>query len=351
MNLTDRDYLRLLEQILNIGVDKSDRTGTGTRSMFGATLRFDMREGFPLLTTKRMHTKSIVHELLWFLKGSTNIKYLVDNGVSIWNEWPFQKYVKKNGINVKPNTPEWDLKLKEFVENIKSSDEFAKQWGELGPVYGRQWRSYSNFDSLTSESGAQGVDQIWRLVEDLKHNPDSRRLMVNAWNPSEIQDMALPPCHYAFQCWTRILSAEERFEAAWDMYEAKKIEVKPGSDWTHDNLDEYGVPARALSLMWQQRSCDVALGIPFNIASYGLLLEMLAQCVNMIPEELIFNGGDCHIYNNHFEGVQEQLKRKPYPLCKLKLNANIKNIDDFKYEDIQFIDYISHPAIKMPIAV
>lgn len=350
MNNTDRQYQQLLNDILHGGVDKSDRTGTGTRSIFGATLRFDMRDGFPLLTTKKMHTKSIVQELLWFLQGSTNIKYLVDNGVSIWNEWPFQKYVKQNNIDVKPGTPQWDLKLKEFVENIKSSDEFAAKWGELGPVYGRQWRSYSTVDSLTHPR-TQGVDQIWRLTEDLKHNPDSRRLMVNAWNPSEIEGMALPPCHYAFQCWTRILSAEERFEAAWEMYDNKKLEVKPESTWTHDNLDEYGVPARALSLMWQQRSVDTFLGLPFNIASYGLLLEMLAQSVNMVAEELIFNGGDCHIYSNHFEAVHTQLSNKPYGLCKLKLNPNVKNVDDFKFEDIAFENYVSHAAIKAPIAV
>ena len=398
MNNTDKAYLDLLKEVREKGVRKSDRTGTGTVSVFGRTLKFDMREGFPLLTTKKIHTKSVVHELLWFLQGGDNIKYLVDNGVNIWNEWPWQAYMKEHEnrklmleISIKNadsyvNTPfevkfmkerleaHPPLTLEEFVAKIKSTElshtfsadksTFTDEWGKLGPVYGKQWRQWQgwveyNKDHHDVRRGSLWFDQILTLVEDLKNNPDSRRLMVNAWNVAEINQMLLPPCHYGFQCWTRELSLDERISTA-----IKTSSDLPDQhiDWTHEVMDEYNIPRRSLSLMWQQRSVDLFLGLPFNIASYGLLLEMLAQCTNMVSEELIFNGGDCHIYVNHFDQVDEQLKRDSFDLCKLKLNKPdefknsgkaplIEPILSYEYKDFEFVNYKSHPAIKAPIAI
>jgi thymidylate synthase len=375
----ERAYLDLLKEVRDNGVTKSDRTGTGTRSLFGRVVRHDMRDGFPLLTTKKMHFKSIIHELLWFLRGDSNIKYLVDNGVSIWNEWPWQAYMKEHENrklmlkiamdrsdiyddtpfavkNMKERLEELPpLDVKEFAAKIKSDEAFASVWGELGPVYGKQWRNWRTmeFDQefmQKDDSYHNKFDQISSLIDDLKNNPDSRRMLVNAWNVGEISKMLLPPCHYAFQCWTRELSTEERnawFDKNWG-YGGEK---GGKNNWKDFELDQQNVPKRGLSLMYQIRSNDLLLGFPFDMASYGLLLAMLAQCVNMVPEELVTNIGDAHIYLNHLDAVNEQLTREPFALCQLKIKTNNTDISNFKIEDFEFEGYESHAAIKAPIAI
>lgn len=269
-----QQYLDLVQKIFDEGVDREDRTGVGTREIFGAQLRFDLSEGFPLLTTKKLHTKSIFGELLWFLRGDTNVKWLQDQGISIWDEW-------------------------------------ADENGDLGPVYGKQWRSWETPSGET-------VDQIAKVIESLKNNPDSRRHVVVAYNPADVDDMALPPCHSLFQ-----------------------FNVSPE--------DENG--RRKLNCQLYQRSQDVGIGGPFNYASYGLLTHLIAQICNYDVGELVISIGSAHIYSNHFEQLKEQLTREPRPLPKLILNPDIKEIDDIKLEDIQVVDYHPHPHIKMPIAV
>jgi thymidylate synthase len=312
MNNLDTQYQNLLREIIHFGVEKKDRTGTGTISVFGRQIRHKMSEGFPLLTTKKMHWKSIVTELLWFLRGDTNIKYLVDNGCHIWNGDCYKNFVKryyKEIFNYETGSHNRLMSLDEFILNIKTDDEFAEKWGELGPIYGKQWRSWRSSRSVGDDTFVGGyfvkdekTDQIANLISELKTNPDSRRLMVNAWNVGEVDHMVLPPCHYGFQVYTRELSWEERHELA---------ETKYQIDDTDDVLDKEGVPTRAISLMWNQRSVDTFLGLPFNIASYGLLLEIIAKEVNMVPDELIGNLGDVHLYSNHIEQAKEQIGR-PY---------------------------------------
>jgi thymidylate synthase len=305
-------YLNLLRDIRDNGVGKDDRTGTGTRSVFGRQLRFDLSEGFPAVTTKKLYMKSIVHELLWFLAGDSNIEYLVQNGVGIWNEWPYRNYVQQTtGKTVSAadtQTDEWREGMKEFIDKVATDHEFAMKWGELGPVYGYQWRHWP--DGKGGE-----IDQIARAVDSLKHNPTSRRIIVSAWNVADIDEMAiagLPPCHTMFQFY-----------------------VSDGK----------------LSCQLYQRSADTFLGVPFNIASYALLTYMMAQVTGLKPGEFVHSFGDAHIYNNHIDQVNEQLSREPLPLPTLKLNPKVKNIFDFKFGDIELLNYESHPAIKAPIAV
>jgi thymidylate synthase len=345
MNNLDKQYHKLLEDILDIGVDKMDRTGTGTLSVFGRQITHNMSDGFPLLTTKKMAVKTMMLELKWFLKGDTNIKYLVDNGCNIWNGDAYKKYHQA--------FPETEmLSQKQFINLIKTDDEFAKNWGELGPIYGKQWRSWKTeqFDYKSVEgypnrrvaSDFKYIDQITNLINELKTNPDSRRLMVSAWNVGELSQMTLPPCHYGFQVYTRELSLSERF--TW-------FGNNGGSHMHHDfieqEMNEYNVPTRSLSLMWNQRSVDTFLGLPFNIASYGLLLELLAKEVNMIAGGLIGNLGDTHLYLNHIEQAEEQLDRVPFELPKLKLS----NVDilsgEFKAE---LLGYRHHPKIKASLS-
>jgi len=261
-------YLELLSKILEHGTDKSDRTGTGTRSIFGHQMRYDLSKGFPLVTTKKLHLKSIIYELLWFLKGDTNVRYLQENGVKIWDEW-------------------------------------ADVDGNLGPVYGKQWRSWGCKDGKT-------VDQISELIETIKKNPDSRRMLVCAWNVGEISEMALPPCHVLFQ---------------------------------------FYVANGKLSCQLYQRSADVFLGVPFNIASYALLTLMIAQVCDLQPGEFIHTFGDVHLYTNHFEQAKLQLTRQPFPPPQMKLNPNVKNIFDFTYDDFELVNYQAHPHIKAEVAV
>jgi thymidylate synthase len=345
MNKLDKQYTDLLQDILDNGVRKQDRTGTGTISVFGRQIRHDMKDGFPLLTTKKMPWKVIVTELLWFLRGDTNIKYLVDNGCNIWNGDAFSNYLKTYKGN-------YEMGMEEFVEAIKTNDEFAKKWGELGPIYGNQWRSWNKFMYDTSSPNwdlkSYPVDQIQNLINDLKTNPDSRRLMVNAWNVGELDQMVLPPCHYGFQVYTRELTLEERFKIAGNQY-------PPGGlpNQAIHFMNEKGIPTRAISLMWNQRSVDTFLGLPFNIASYGLLLEIIAEEVNMVPDQLIGNLGDTHLYSNHIEPAKEQIGREGYELPTLRFSPCPITGISMEYQSIsqfQIDNYQSHPTIKAPLS-
>ena len=300
-----KQYLDLVRHIRDHGTIKEDRTGTGTVSIFGYQMRFNLADGFPLVTTKRVHLKSILHELLWFIKGDTNIKYLVQNGVGIWNDWPYQNWLRETGQaqNFKMYSSEWRLVMKEFIERIKSDDTFARQYGDLGPVYGKQWRNFG------------GVDQLTNLVNDIKINPDSRRLIVSAWNPQDIPVMiksGLPPCHSLFQF--------------------------------------YVVEGR-LSCQLYQRSADVFLGVPFNIASYAILTMMIAQVTSLRPGDFIHTFGDAHLYLNHMEQVDEQLSRAEFDLPELKINPSITSLFDFVFEDFELQNYMSHEPISAPVAV
>lgn len=287
-----KEYLDLAKKVLDNGEYKDDRTKTGTLSLFGVQQRYDLSKGFPLVTTKKVHLKSIIHELLWFISGDTNIKYLVDNGVRIWNEWPYESF--KDSIDYDGQT------LEEFVQIIKDDEVFAQTYGDLGPVYGKQWRDFF------------GRDQLEWVIKEIKTNPNSRRLIISAWNPAQINDMALPPCHAFMQFY-----------------------VRDGK----------------LSLQLYQRSGDIFLGVPFNIASYSLLLMMVAQVTGLEPGEFIHTIGDAHIYLNHIDQINEQLSRIPYELPQMKINPNIKNIQDFKYKDFELVGYRSHPTIKGKVAV
>lgn len=282
--------------ILEHGEDRPDRTGTGTRSVFGYQIRYDLREGFPLLTTKKMYLRPIAEELLWFIKGDTNIKYLVDRNVKIWNEWPYEDFKKSEDFNGET--------LEEFVEKIKNDDDFAKKHGNLGPVYGAQWRNFNN----------EGTDQLMKLIDSLKNNPFSRRHIISAWNPSQVDEMALPPCHTLMQFY---VSSDKKY----------------------------------LSCQLYQRSADTFLGVPFNIASYALLTCMLAQVCGYEPKEFIHTIGDAHIYKNHFDVVKTQIEREPLPLPRLVLNKDIDNLFDFKIEDIKLEGYQSHGPLKGKVSV
>ena len=442
MNSLDKQYQDLLKTILEHGVEKKDRTGTGTKSIFGYTIRHNMSEGFPLLTTKKMAWKTMVTELLWFLRGDTNIKFLVDNDCHIWDGDAYKNWKAKgrdfweeqvDGMftselgdeDVDKISKEW------FINKIKTDDEFAKQWGDLGPIYGKQWRSWGGKDDsyvipatwnldLTLqkpqeliERWRKGTDQIANLINDLKTNPDSRRLMVNAWNVGELDSMVLPPCHYGFQVYTRELTLKEQAEAYNNKLEKQNYNPKWQSkikdiDKLTDNelmtiLQSLPVPTRAISLSWNQRSVDTFLGLPFNIASYGLLLEIIAKAVNMVPDELIGNLGDVHLYSNHIEQAKEQIgralsieeridlaskkydnfdimdfgipftcthedidkfypvdrrTREPYPLPKLVINDEfwnpdadlLSNLPHVEVSDFYVENYQSHPTIKAPLS-
>lgn len=378
MNSVDKQYFDLIRHIKEFGVEKLDRTGTGTKSIFSYDMRFNMREGFPLLTSKKMAWKAMVVELLWFLKGDTNIKYLVDNGCMIWVGDAlknFNKHIDEENAKMSSDPllmyqPKARWTREEFIEKIKTDDEFAEKWGELGPVYGKQWRRWKyykrghkildipgwedkdwDFHTEHGEGELDNIgefrifDQIANLINDLKTNPDSRRLMVNAWNVGEIDQMVLPPCHYGFQCYTRELTTEERNKWYFNTsYQNPKYKV----DWKDYELDQQNVPKRALSLKFNMRSVDVPLGLPFNIASYGLLLHLLAKEVNMFADELIFSGGDCHIYLNQMEGITKQLHQKTYSLPTIEISN--KSIFDISYEDIKLLNYQSADKNDMPLS-
>ena len=353
MNKLDKDYQNLLRDILDNGVEKKDRTGTGTISVFGRQIRHSMSEGFPLLTTKKMAWKTMVIELIWFLRGDTNIRYLVDNDCHIWDGDAYKRYENLHPEYIRGEYGEESVNFnhltkEEFINKIKTDDEFAKQWGELGPIYGKQWRSWDNY-KITNYNGAEQIDQIQNLINNLKTNPDSRRLIVSAWNVGELDQMVLPPCHYGFQVYTRELSHIERLKI-----KGEKFPVDTQDFDTEEKLDRYNIPKRAISLMWNQRSVDTFLGLPFNIASYGLLLEILAKEVNMIPEDLIGNLGDVHLYLNHVEQAKEQTTREPMKLTKLLFKDHLEQfdsiIDIIRPMDFILDNYQSHPTIKAPLS-
>jgi len=374
-NNIDKTYTDLLQDILDNGVTKQDRTGTGTISVFGKQIRHKMSEGFPLLTTKKMAWKSVVTELLWFLRGDTNIKYLVDNGCHIWDGDAYKNYLKGGDVKwLKPtevDTPIGKMSIpipysqEEFINKIKTDDEFATKWGELGPVYGKQWRSWAGKRLYTPHTKADEsfieikiIDQIANLINELKTNPDSRRLLVSAWNPAELDQMVLPPCHYGFQVYTRELSEQERMDSYNKSNWNKDIFPSDVNGWNR-LLDTYNIPTRAISLMWNQRSVDTFLGLPFNIASYGLLLEIIAITVNMVPDQLIGNLGDVHLYSNHVDQANEQFRRIPYELPKLNINTEFWNheyqtidgwIKSMEIGDFQIENYQSHSTIKAPLS-
>jgi thymidylate synthase len=441
MNKLDKQYQQLLQDIIDYGVEKKDRTGTGTKSIFGYTIRHKMSDGFPLLTTKKVAFKTMVTELLWFLKGDTNIKYLVDNDCHIWDGDAYKNYVNKTNedfiksdITLPPSY--YPMDKEEFINKIKTDDDFAKKWGELGPIYGKQWRDWLNLKWEATDKAdpshpdrpmltwkLEGIDQIANLINDLKTNPDSRRLMVNAWNVSDLDQMVLPPCHYSFQVYTRELSFEERASRSYlysklptqtDMPTLSSFvaDILPTDENGWSNLfDEFNIPTRAISLMWNQRSVDTFLGLPFNIASYGLLLEIIAKVVNMVPDELIGNLGDTHLYLNHIEQAKEQIgrdltcderielastdihfdpfdfgvgiqasdeaihkvcdlygvprrSRQPFELPTLNINTEFwqtesgecgvgplnTNLQGFEINDFQLENYQSHPSIKAPLS-
>lgn len=287
-----KEYLELCQKVMNEGIDKSDRTNTGTRSLFGYQMRFDLSKGFPLLTTKKMYYRAIFHELFWFISGSTNIRPLVSNNVRIWNEWAYERYVNSNDY--------MNETMDEYLEKIKLDEEFAKIHGELGPVYGKQWRDFN------------GVDQLQELIEGIKTNPNSRRHILSAWNPSEINQMALPPCHLLMQ---------------------------------------FYVANNKLSCQLYQRSADIFLGVPFNIASYALLTHLIADIAGLEVGDFVHTLGDAHIYRNHFDQVNLQLSRDPMPLSQLVIKNHHKKIDDYSFEDIEITNYLSHPTIKAEISV
>ena len=300
-----KQYLDLLKLIKETGTKKEDRTGTGTISIFGHQMRFDLQEGFPLMTTKKVNLDSIIHELLWFIKGDTNIRYLVKNGVNIWNDWPFQSWLNQTGQSEKytMHSKEWKNMMKTFVDKVIEDEEFASQYGDLGPVYGKQWRDF------------EGVDQLNNVIQDIKKSPDSRRLIVSAWNPKDIPVMiksGLPPCHTLFQ---------------------------------------FYVSKGKLSCQLYQRSADVFLGVPYNIASYALLTLMIAKVTELEPGEFVHSFGDTHIYLNHLEQVNEQLSRDPHSLPKLEIIKNRSSIFEFDISDFELTEYNPHPFISAPIAV
>ena len=338
-NSLDSQYQQLLQDIIDFGVDKQDRTGTGTKSIFGYTIHHNMSWGFPLLTTKKVAFKTMATELMWFLMGDTNIKYLVDNNCHIWDGDAYKNYSSQvkmewedgainelcedgfivEDFNDGKNVNYRLLTKEEFINKIKMDDEFANNWGELGPIYGKQWRQWQKYNGYHLD---EPIDQIANLINELKTNPDSRRLMVSAWNVAELEDMVLPPCHHSFQ----LYSVEKEGQ-------------------------------RYLSLLWNQRSIDSALGLPFNIASYGLLLEMIAREVNMIPEHLIGHLGDCHLYSDHLEGAKEQINREPRELPRLHMSSghNFRaalagKADEIDLNDFMLIGYDPHPTIKFPLS-
>ena len=320
MSNIEKQYQGILRKLVLYGSEKEDRTGTGTLSYFGEQIRHNMQDGFPLLTTKKMAINTMMTELKWFLKGDTNIKYLVDNGCNIWNGDAYKHYVICT-----PTPPGTHARLTqdEFINEIKTNDEFAKKWGELGPIYGKQWRDWKSqkFDVARGNGYLLQVDQIAKVIVDLKKNPDSRRLMVSAWNVGELDEMVLPPCHYGFQLYTRNSTREEKI-------------VNPGK-------------YKVVSLMWNQRSVDTFLGLPFNIASYATLLQLIADECDMIAGELIGNLGDVHLYKNHIQQAKEQISREPYKLPTIELsNVDILN-GEFDYE---IKGYESHPTIKAPLS-
>jgi thymidylate synthase len=386
MNQADSEYFKLAELVLSKGRIKNNRTKFKTIGVFGAQARFDLQEGFPLLTTKKVFFKGIVHELLWFIKGDTNIKYLVDNNVHIWDEWAYAKYLKSpvqgliysdvNLTKTKYHTPTvgmFDhLTQAEFIEKIKNDNGFAKKWGELGEgTYGGMWRKFPvesegvyklgksekdiDFSGLSyahSDHPKLVVDQLQKVIDKLKNSPDDRRIIVSAWHPYWVDHCALPPCHVLFQFHTEELTLEEREDLLFKLTGNSYDRYNSVGDLLLEEIcNKYNIPTRRLNCQLYQRSCDLFLGVPFNIASYSLLTCMLAQVSNMVAGEFIHTYGDLHIYENHVDQIKLQMSREPKKLPTLKLNPNIDNLFNFKFEDINIENYDPHPAIKGEVAV
>lgn len=404
-----KQYIDLLHRIIHNGRPKKDRTGTGTTSVFGGQMRFKMEDGFPLLVLKKTHFPSIVTELIWFLKGDTNIQWLEQNGCSIWREWPYKKYLQEPLADIqtaKTNllyTKKWHIQegfsliapyphrhftSEEFADRIKTDDKFAKQYGDLGPVYGKQWVDWGGHSYMKEVGGrhwggsfggplhkipgvmtefyAGGINQIKLAIDKLKTFPEDRGIIVSAWNVSELSDMALRPCHAFFQFDATELTLSERYEEWKKICNKNNWVLLPPNEISAEHLDKRDIPKYRLSLLLYQRSCDTFLGVPFNIASYALLLHMVAQCVNMIPYEFIWDGGDIHVYDNHKDQCEELfgrwdnlpnkysmfgVEKEEPPLPTIKLNPEIKDIFDFKIEDITLEGYKPMKSIKAPVAV
>ena len=367
-NKLDGQYKELIDHILHFGVEKKDRTGTGTKSIFGWQIRHKMSDGFPLLTTKKMYFKGIVTELLWFLRGDTSIEYLLKNDCNIWTGDAYKKYEQRyhyssNAISYKDGNPEngpWDKE--NFIRLIKEDTWFASMYGNLGPIYGHQWRRCEFGEDKAFKNGKtyrsgefmydikkESIDQIANIINDLKTNPDSRRMMVNSWNVGQLSEMILPPCHHSFQVYTRELNRSELNI----LYNKKRGVGEVDTNYSIGTVTakDPNIPRRAISLMFNMRSTDVGLGLGFNLASYGLLLMMIAKQVNMIPDELVYNGGDVHLYSNHIEPIKEQLTRQPYELPTVKLSDRIvSDISEYTLDDIILENYNCHSTIKMPLS-
>jgi thymidylate synthase len=372
MNNVDSEYFRLLNTILDKGRVKHNRTGVDTLGVFGEQAKFDLSEGFPILTTKKVWFKGIVHELLWFIKGDTNIKYLVDNDVHIWDEWAYKRYTTwLNGQQTDGRfVGEEPWTMEEFIESIKQGDDLLfkddkhpqsgqplwKVCGELGEgTYGSMWRNFPAFD----DTGARfcedvewhHVDQLQKVLDKLKDNPDDRRMIVSAWHPYWVDHCALPPCHCLFHFNTEELTLDERIELIKGEYQTNAGVVVPKHFAGTEHLDALNIPKRRLNLLLYQRSCDTFLGVPFNITSYSLLLAMVAHVSNMVPGVFTHTYGDLHIYSNHTEQIKEQMSREPKSLPQLHLNESVKDLFDFRFEDITLTDYFPHPPIKGAVAV
>jgi thymidylate synthase len=358
MNI-EHQYIELMKEILEIGSVKEDRTGTGTISVFGRQLRHSMKEGFPLLTTKKVPLRTVSTELIWFLQGRTDLRWLLARNCHIWTGDAYKKY-KNYAANLEE--PDWDvhvddpvqnctriMNVNEFENEILMNDSFSERWGNLGPIYGKQWRNFG------------GDDQVANLVDGIKQNPDSRRHLLSSWNPGELELMTLPPCHYGFQVYTRKLTFSEKRDILFSNHPLDSMPEGSGSKPMLSLCDEYNIPTRAISLMWNQRSVDTPLGLPFNISSYALLLEIIAKEVNMVPDELICNLGDTHIYSNQVEGAKEQIERAPYNPPKLKFSEEFnrliesdipfeEKIESLKEEMFKVEEYQHHPKINYPLS-
>jgi thymidylate synthase len=387
MNKVDTEYFRIVNDILTNGRLKKNRTGVDTIGIFGAHAKYNVDlNAFPLLTTKKVHWPAIVHELLWFISGDTNIKYLVDNNVRIWNEWAYKKYKDTCISKIPDNELESlsvlsgmslsdvdHLPMDVFIERIKNDVEFATKWGELGEgTYGRMWRDFPFFTIVDKTDpstmpkfkslGTKGmycgdepltflgrIDQITKVLEKLKNNPDDRRMIVSAWHPHWVDHCALPPCHCLFHFHTEELTLEERVDIL--QKQVGPVNLPKSDVWIIQKLNEDNIPTRRLNCLLYQRSVDTALGKPFNIASYALLTAMIAQTVNMVPGMFTHSMGDTHIYVNHIDGLKLQLTREPKKLPRVWLNPEVKSLFDFKYDDIKLLDYEFHPTIKFDVAV
>ena len=377
MNKVDTEYFRIVNDILANGKVKKNRTGIDTIGIFGAQAKYNVDlNAFPILTTKKVHFPAIVHELLWFISGDTNIKYLVDNNVRIWNEWCYKRYKDTFGINhtdlcKQPNCgPSEPSSQDEFIQKIKEDAEFANKWGELGEgTYGGMWRAFPFYTTVNANdastcpkgtaSGTKGdyveswffgrIDQLQKVIEKLKFYPDDRRMIVSAWHPHWVDHCALPPCHCFLIFNTEELTLEERIEIL--QKQVGPVNLPKSEMWIIQKLNEENIPTRRLNLMMTIRSNDIFLGKPFNIASYALMVAMMSHVSNMATGTLTYSIGDAHLYTNHLDQIKLQMSREPMKLPKLWLNPEIKSLFDFKYDDIKLIDYQSHPTIKAYVSV